>query len=169
MKTNDIVWKNKADWAKNFVIAMYDSIGGKFFTGTTDDGITINKTVIPLDVQAWAILSLKDEYQNYIPALNYADSNIKVGSGYSFSNFDLSTAWMEGTAQMAAIYAFLDSTNKYNDIMNFIESNIDPSGAIYATQSGTLQTGFDWIYYHRKHVGATAWYVMAKKKVNPFW
>ncbi|MBK6504541.1 MAG: hypothetical protein IPG02_02470 [Ignavibacteria bacterium] len=106
LKTNDIVWKDRADHAKTFVIAMYDSVGGRFFTGTTDDGITINKTVIPLDVQAWAILSLKDEYQNYLPALNYADSNIKVGSGYAFSNFDLSTAWMEGTSQMAAVYAF---------------------------------------------------------------
>lgn len=169
LKTNDIVWKNRADYAKNFVIAMYDPAGGKFYTGTTDDGVTINQTVIPLDVQAWAILSLKDEYQNYLRALNYADSNIKVGSGYSFSNFDLSTAWMEGTAQMAAVYAVLDSSNKHNEIINFIESNKDPSGAIYATQSGTLQTGFDWIYYHRKHVGATAWYVLAKKKVNPLW
>jgi hypothetical protein len=169
LKTNDIVWKDRADYAKTFVIAMYDSVGCRFFTGTTDDGITINKTVIPLDVQAWAILSLKDDYQNYLRALNYANNNIKVGSGYSFSNFDVSTAWMEGTAQMAATYAFLDSTNKYNEIINFIESNKDPSGAIYATQSGTLQTGFDWIYYHKKHVGAAAWYVLAKKKVNPFW
>ncbi|MBL8006414.1 MAG: hypothetical protein JNJ56_02700 [Ignavibacteria bacterium] len=169
LNTNDINWKYRADHAKNFVISMYDTVGGKFFTGTANDGITINKTVIPLDIQAWAVLSLKDEYQNFLRALNFADSNIKVGSGYSFSNFDLSTAWMEGTAQMAAAYAFLDSSNKYNDIMNFIESSKDPSGAIYATQSGTLQTGFDWIYYHRKHVGATAWYVLAKNKLNPFW
>jgi len=39
-----------------FVEAMWDAEEGKFWTGTAADGLTINKTVIPLDVQAWAVL-----------------------------------------------------------------------------------------------------------------
>lgn len=166
--TGDNKWNQRALHAKNFVHAMYDSAGGKFYTGTTNDGITINTSVIPLDIQPWAIMSLRDT--TYLPALEYAENNTKVGvHGYAFSNFDLSTAWMEGTAQMAAVYAMLNQNEKANSILGFIKSLQHQEGALYATQSGTLQTGFDWVYYHRKHVGATAWYVLAEKNVNPFW
>jgi hypothetical protein len=148
---------------------MYDTTGGKFLTGTTEDGVTVNNSVIPVDIQAWAILALKDDYQNFLPALVYADNNIKVGGGYAFSQSDLSAAWLEGTAQMAAAYYFLGEDAKAQEIIGFIESNQDSSGGIYATSSGELGTGFNWTYFHRRHVGATAWYVLAKNRVNPFW
>jgi hypothetical protein len=43
------------------------------------------------------------------------------------------------------------------------------SGAIPAASKDGLDTGLGWVYYRRGHVGATAWYLSAKLKINPFW
>ena len=49
------------------------------------------------------------------------------------------------------------------------------TGGVWSADKDGLRTGFDvffgvpWIYYHRLHVGATAWLVLAEQGVNPFW
>jgi len=39
---------------------------------------------------------------------------------------------------------------------------------IVAASHDSLQTGFGFSYYAALHVGATAWYCIAKQKGNPF-
>ncbi len=56
--TGQAAWGERALYAKNFVEAMWDTSSGHFWTGTTEDGITINMANIPADVQAWGLLAL---------------------------------------------------------------------------------------------------------------
>ena len=75
------------------------------------DGVTIDMDVIPLDVQAWAILVFKDEAQSYIRAIRYAEENHAVGDGFDF-NTDRDGIWYEGTAQMAVAYQVVGEKEK---------------------------------------------------------
>jgi len=56
--TGEQKYADAAAWAKGFVLSMYDKDRGVFYTGTTDDGVTVNKDVLPLDCNTWAILAL---------------------------------------------------------------------------------------------------------------
>lgn len=48
--TKNSTWRERALHAETFVVAMWDEGEGHFWTGTTNDGITINKGVRSLDV-----------------------------------------------------------------------------------------------------------------------
>ena len=161
-------WEERALHAKRFVLAMWDEKEGKFWTGTEEDGVTINKAVVPLDVQAWAILVFKEEAQNYIRALRYAEEHHAVGGGFDFDT-DKDGIWYEGTAQMSVAYNIVGERNKAGGLVDLIEKAQLPSGAIPAASKDGLTTGFDWRYFHRGHLGATAWYLFAKLGVNPYW
>ena len=49
-----------------------------------------------------------------------------------------------------------------------IGPNANGKGIIAASYDG-LSTGFDWEYFARLHVGATAWYLFAERRYNPYW
>ncbi len=167
-------WRNRADHAKFFVLGMWDTQQQVFWTGTTGDGATVNKTVIPVDIQAWAVLALGEEGKGYRGALGYAESHLSVGMGFDF-NQDRDGVWYEGTAQMAAAYAFDGQTENWQSRIQFLQAARDESGGIVAASKDGLTTGFyladgrPWLYYHRLHVGATAWLALAEGRVNPFW
>jgi len=178
--TGDERWKQDAENAKGFVLSMCDEDEGKFFTGTAADGATINKDVIPLDCQAWTVLSLKYVLtgDQKTRALRYAEENMRVGDGYSFAyskEKDLpGGVWFEGTGQMALACKENGMPDRSEQIDGFLEKS-SQNGALYATDKPKLYTGFEtalgdpWYYYHRKHIGATAWKVMAEEGMNPFW
>ena len=172
--TGNEVWRDRADHAKRFVLAMWDQVDGKFWTGTKGDGATINKDVIPVDVQAWAILALRDEGKPYWKALDYADAHHKVGSGYDF-NEDRDGIWHEGTAQMAAAYLCTGREEEWKTLISTLEAARFVSGGLPAASKDGLTTGFylwdkvPWLYFQRAHVGATAWLILAKQGLNPFW
>lgn len=172
--TKDEKWRKRAEHAKKFVLAMWDSAEGKFWTGTVEDGVKINKEVIPLDVQAWALLSLREESKPYWKALKFAESHHRVGKGFDF-NQDRDGIWFEGTAQMALAYHFTGQKEKWQTLVSFLKSAQLPSGGLPAANKDGLTTGFylhdgkPWLYFRRAHVGATAWLILAEKGVNPFW
>jgi hypothetical protein len=176
--TNDEVWLKRANHAKQFVAAMWDETEGKFWTGTDGHGAK-NKAVIPVDVQAWALLALRGEEKKYERALNYAEHNLSVGDGFDF-NQDRDGIWYEGTAHMAVAYLHAGRTADSKKRLRVIKDSQLPSGALPAASKDGLTTGFDlekvdgeeakpWLYYKRPHVGATAWLVFAETGVNPFW
>ncbi len=69
-------WSERALHALNSIKAMWNNNDGFFWTGTRDDGVTINKDFIPLDVQAWSYLSL---YQpRYTHALDWAVKHLST-------------------------------------------------------------------------------------------
>jgi hypothetical protein len=167
-------WRDRADYARTFFLSMWDSQRQVFWTGTAADGVAINKTVIPLDIQAWALLALGDDGEAYRGALAYAEDHLSVGLGFDF-NEDQDGVWYEGTAQMAAAYAFVGRAEDWRARVEFLETARSESGGIVAASKDGLTTGFyladgqRWLYHRRVHVGATAWLVLAETQANPFW
>ncbi|MBV8886395.1 MAG: hypothetical protein JO235_20705 [Chroococcidiopsidaceae cyanobacterium CP_BM_RX_35] len=172
--TGDRVWQERANYAKQFVQSMWDQTEGKFWTGTQADGETAYKNVVPLDVQAWAVLAFREEGKPYQQALKYAEKHHKVDQGFTF-NHDGDGIWYEGTAQMAVAYQRTGQSQKSKTLISTLKAGQDKSGGLYTTNQAELRTGFimpdgnPWNYYRRIHVGATAWMVLAEKGVNPFW
>ena len=177
-------WAQAAKQAKAFVISMWNSdttTGGYFLTGTVEDGITVNAGVIPVDIQAWAIQALGADAQPYLAALNYVEIHHKTTLGYGFKQVGDTLCgdhtWFEGTSQVAEAYLLAGNRDKWQSILDNEHSAQLPSGAMPATDgddSTCVNTGFvldngqPWEYFHRAHVGATAWLSLAENSVNPF-
>ena len=172
--TGNSAWQERATSAKKLVLAMWDDVEGKFWTGTKLDGVTVNQETIPLDVQAWAPLALREEGKPYWRSLSYAETQHRVGNGFDF-NQDRDRIWYEGTAQMAVAYQHTGQFDKSKPLISMLLAAQDASGGIPAGNRDGLTTGFSlptgepWFYFRRVHVGATAWTVLAQKGVNPFW
>jgi hypothetical protein len=161
--------------AKNFVLSMYDAEKSCFYTGTTNDGVTVNKEVIPLDCQTWAILALGDEFKNSAETLRFVEESMAVGSGYDFNGYDKDGVWFEGTAQTALAYLFTGDAEKYREILDYLNGNRRKDGSIAAADRDFVSTGFlvsgtdiPWNYGARGHVGASAWLAFAQMGKNPF-
>lgn len=165
--TRDPQWLERAAHAKRFVLAMWDAAGGKFWTGTLEDGETVNRAVIPLDIQAWAVLALGEEGHRYAGSLAYAEKHHRVGGGFDF-NEDRDGVWCEGTAQMAVAYRHTGQLAKWRAAVEFLRAAQHASGGLPAADRDGLTTGFGFSYYRRLHVGATAWLALAELGVNPF-
>jgi hypothetical protein len=172
--TQNRVWQERANSAKAFVVSMWDEVEGKFWTGTQLDGVAINRENVPLDVQAWAPLALREDGKPYWRALSYSEQQHRVGDGFDF-NQDRDRIWYEGTAQMAVAYQHTGQLDKSKTLLSMLVAAQDATGGIPAVNRDGLTTGFallngePWLYFHRLHVGATAWLVLAQKGVNPFW
>ncbi|MEN6425145.1 MAG: hypothetical protein ABFE13_07270 [Phycisphaerales bacterium] len=171
--TGEIAWQERAQHARQFVEAMWDEAQQHFWTGTTEDGITLNKDHVPVDIQAWAVTVL-GQYQS---ALGWCEQNCHVEvdgfTGFDFDD-DKDGVWFEGTAQMALAYRIGDQADKSNDLLGQLREaqasgpNANGKGIIAASHDG-VTTGFGWEYFSRLHVGATAWYAFAEMGYNPFW
>jgi uncharacterized protein (TIGR03437 family) len=171
-------WAIGAQQAKHFVLAMWDPQEQKFWTGTTEDGITISKDVIPLDIQAWALAALGTESQPFQGSLAYVEAHHKTALGYGFKqnggNVCGDRTWFEGTAQVADAYWLVGNAAKWQSILSGIHSAQISDGAVPATDGDCLNTGFTlndgspWEYYPRAHVGATGWLSLAETGFNPY-
>jgi hypothetical protein len=163
---------------------MWDKTEGKFWTGTKGERPLlvndINTEVIPVDVQAWALMALGSGGRGFAPALDYVATKLgaESGGGFSFSNADRSGTWYEGTGQMAVAYRLTDPVTdsrkaESQRLVRAILAAATPSGTIVAANK-ELFTGFyvmkdvKWMYYRRGHTGATAWAVFAERGINPF-
>jgi hypothetical protein len=174
--TGNEAWQERAEHAKGFLVSMWDEDEGKFWTGTASDGVTINRAVVPLDIQAWAVLALepRGKEKKYRRALDYAETHHRVGDGFDF-NEDGDGIWYEGTAHMAAAYDAIHKKKPWEALASWLESAQGDAGGLPAADRDGLTTGFDlpsgdpWLYFDRAHVGATAWLVLTERGVNPFW
>lgn len=72
--TGDRSWTARAQSAKTFVASMWNSAGGFFWTGTGNDGVTINTSNIPEDVQTWSYLAFLD--RTYASSLEWVTTNL---------------------------------------------------------------------------------------------
>jgi hypothetical protein len=165
--TGNAAWSERAARAKKFVMAMWDAAEGKFWTGTDADGVTINKAVLPLDIQAWGFLALGSAKPDLEAALDYADDHLRAGDGFDY-NDDLDGVWYEGSAQMALAFRRDGRVADADDLLTFLQSAQGDDGALPAADIDGLTTGFGWEYFHRNHVGATAWLALAQRNYNPF-
>jgi hypothetical protein len=178
--TGDGNWNSDAAHALRFVRTMWGAKLGRFWIGTLDDGVTINKMcAVPEDVQTWSYLSTG--IARYHGSIDWALKHLSATSGdfagLSFEVMDRSGVWFEGTAHAAAA---LEARNLDNDarkaaeLINDIETgqadapNADGMG-IDAASKDHLQTGDGGgDYYASLHIGATGWYCLAAQSANPF-
>jgi hypothetical protein len=169
--TDNAVWRERALRAKEFAAAMWNNSGGHFWTGTMNDGNSINYGNIPVDIQAWGVLGL----HSYSRSLAWASNNCYVEAdgfkGFDYNN-DRDGIWFEGTAQMAGAFRIV-GTNALSDLYLSELRNAQASAAngngkgIVAASHDGVSTGFDTSYDSRLHIGATAWYILAETGYNP--
>ena len=177
--------------ARRFVLSMYDP-RGCFYTGTTNDGITINAANLPLDTNTWGILALWGDTEvahlwDAEKVLDFINSNFKNEDGLGLSySFNYKGSWMEGTAQHALVLCLLGKTDEYNKLMEWLNNQANDDGSMNAADRDNLRTGFDiliassdddavdgmksvpWVYNNRGALGATCWLAFAQQRTNPY-
>lgn len=167
-------WHERALHARGFALAMWDDSDGKFWTGTTEDGLSVFTDVIPIDCQTWSILALQHLDPSVLRALDFVETRLRVRHGFDF-NEDCDGVWLEGTAQMASALYQAGRREKADELVRWLQVVRMPSGGIAATDRDRVTTGFNlsdgnpWLYFRRPHIGATSWLLLAERRVNPFW
>jgi uncharacterized repeat protein (TIGR01451 family) len=174
--TGEQTWHERAEHARNFVNTMWNDTEGLYWTGTRIDGMTVNTQTVPLDAQTLSLLTLGPNERTQ-RAIDYAEAHHRATygdyEGFDF-NDDRDMPWFEGTGQMVVAYWMLGDTAQAQFYLNELRkaqetaSNGDGKGIVAAPADG-LTTGFDWEYFNRLHVGATAWFIFAELGYNPYW
>lgn len=177
--TGDTSWTAHAQHALTFVRAMWNAQPAFFYIGTGNDGVTINKgDPTPEDVQTWSYLSTG--LARYQSSVDWAVVNLSATSGdfqgLSFAVSDRSGVWFEGTAHAAAALEARNLTGDAQIAAQFLTDieigqaqapNANGKGIDAASKDG-LNTGEGDQYFASLHIGATAWYCLAKQSANPF-
>jgi hypothetical protein len=177
-ETGAKVWSARAAWARRFIAAMWDGQQGDFDVGTTADGVTLNKAVLPEDINSWSFLALRDPA--YAASVTWIVRNLTVTaggfSGVSYCRADRSGVWFEGTAHLADALEVRGGPGddalaaRYLADVYYAQAhglNGDGLGIIAASRDG-LGDCSGGSYYASLHTGTTAWYILAAKKVDPF-
>ena len=186
--TGDPSWQERAGHARGFVESMWN---GKnyFWTGTEaePDPQTPNKTVVPGDAQTWAVLALAGDapgFADWPGLLGWVELHCSISKeNYTGIDFDCDPdgsnsgepdcIWWEGTAHLALASRSLGMLDKWETYIESLHkaqaTGLNSNGkGIPAANCDGLTTGFDWEYFARLHVGATAWFLLAELAYNPF-
>ena len=175
--TGDASWGTAAAAAHGFVQSMWDPSSGSFFVGTTTDGVTVNTSEQPEDVNSWSYLALADPA--YASSVDWDVNNLAVSSGgssgVSFCLGDKSGVWFEGTAHLADALEVRNRSgdaSMANQLLADIQTaqasapNNDGLGIVAASKDMLSDCDGDF-YYASLHTGATSWYVLAVQGVDP--
>lgn len=170
--------------AENFVRSMWNEKSQCFWTGTGSDGVTINSSTIPLDIQPWYIQAFQDISSKYKSGIDWALANCFL-ENYQSPNYeqplngldfndDRDGIWFEGTAQVALALKMLgryDLAESLLATIRYTQKNGPNNNGlgIVAADHDHLSTGFNWEYHNRLHIGATCWYIFAQLGVNPYY
>ena len=181
-------WSEAAAHARAFVESMWDDGAHHFWTGRKPNG-DLNPDFIPVDCQAWAVLALRDPA--YSPALDWTvgDCSVQLPEfglrGFAFRDLSglppdhLSRGiWPEGTAQMVCAFR---QTQRTADAARYLETLREIQRQLLPQQNGMVAAADEVLeafppdedgkheYYHRQHVGATCWFILAETGWNPYW
>ncbi|MFI7536689.1 SGNH/GDSL hydrolase family protein [Streptosporangium sp. NPDC049376] len=176
--TGNKMWTLYSEKAFSFVRRMQDA-DGRLWTGTTDDGQTLNTSFVPGDIQVWSYLATLDP--RYARSMDWAAKNLTAThgpfTGLSFSNVDTSKVWFEGTAHLIAAYHQRNAPDdEYRagllqaTLLTAQQSapNADGQAIVAASGDGLGVDGGGDFYYASRHTGATAWFLLAALHGNPF-
>jgi hypothetical protein len=177
-ESGNATWSTDAQWARRFVTSMWNADTGSFFVGTTTNGVTPNDTEQPEDVNSWSYLALQDPA--YQSSLDWDVDNLSVSangfSGVSFCLGDKSGVWFEGTAHLADALELRQAPGDATQAQQYLSDiqqaqtsapNSDGLGIVAASKDGLSDCDGD-SYDASLHTGATAWYILASQRVNPF-
>jgi hypothetical protein len=173
-------WEAQEQQALQFVQAMWQQEKEYFQVGTQPGSQCVNTSVKALDVQTWAMLALGD--RTYINALPWAIKNCKarnISNAFDFNcQADGDGGWWEGTAQLAlalSLYGYEKIAESIHQQLREVQiRDSNAAGAIPAASKDGLTTGIEkkwgkWVYNNEAHIGATAWYIFAALKKNPYY
>lgn len=173
--TGEEKYKSAADSALRFIKSMYNSEKGCFFTGTLDDGVTVNTSVLPLDAQVWNAMALKEEFEPYTAALDTVRSMKTPEGAYPFCKENKNGGfWCEGSAFTALMYKERGEYSEYSDTMDALcavqlENGLFPAATVDNLSTGIiLSNGDPWEYNQDPHIAPTAWFVMAVNGFDPY-
>ena len=179
--TGDVTWLARALHAKRFLQTLWNETDSHFWTGTTNDGETINPSPIPEDTQSWTYLTL-GEAERYGMSLNWTLDQLLVTpcpnltdestSGVQFSNLGTG-CWFEGSAHTILALQMLGDRTHADQLLSTLRqvqtSQGKDSGGVVAASPGGAVTGYGFAYPNTPHIGATAWYLFVERGYNPFW
>lgn len=177
------MWRSRALHAKRFVISMWDACGGsRFATGTTLDGVTPNCDLNPEDVNTWGLMVL-GEPTVFAPGVDWVEVRCEatepclggaVAAGIDF-NDDRDGIWWEGTAHTVIADRVLGRDAQADTLLQSLRGaqvsapRANGRGIVAACRDG-VTTGIEgFLLFNRLHVGATAWYLLAELRHNPYW
>lgn len=176
-------WREWALHAKSFVRAMWGACGADHSAaGTTDDGVTPNGTFAPEDVNTWGLMAL-GETTTYGAGIDWVLTNcgvnnqpcpVRLFSGIDF-NSDKDGIWWEGTAHTVIAERIKgDDADADMLLANLVAaqrwaSNGNGRGIVASCRDGVTTGMANSLLYDRLHTAATAWYVLAELKCNPYW
>jgi len=180
-------WLAPAASAKQFIEEqVWNEKDGHFWFGTLADQTT-DRTHLLVQPQALAVMAFGN-VEVFGRSLVWVDGKLKVTSD-GFSGFDAGLnaddgeqpdgVWFEGTAQMAAAYEIAGNAGAPDDSAFFImqlenaqSSSLfdgDGKGIVAASHDGVTSGLPDLAYAASRHIGTTAWYLLAKRRINPLW
>lgn len=179
-------WTDQMISARSFVGKMRADSANEspYWTGTSAGaGMEINKSVVPLDVQTWSVLSTREPGHS-TGALDWALTNCSAGGirdAFDFNCHDGDGAWWEGTAQVATALRWLKRGEESAPMLARLRAaqlkDTPAAGALPAASRCGLTTGFSrivngktvpWVYTNWPHIGATAWFIFAALGANPY-
>jgi hypothetical protein len=164
------------DPSRKFLDAMFDRKLGMFRLGTNPEGGTQPPDRVALDALIWPLVGVADAPADWNRSLSYSDAHLAVPGGFDF-NQDRDGLWTEGTMQAALVEGLKGDSSRQAALLDVSKRLTAPSGYLYATGVGRITTGIpigpdsksdDFFYFHRPHLGATAWAVLAEQSFNPF-
>lgn len=175
-------WESAADSATQFVRWAFEQGKGKWLiTGTKVTGKKVEPNFFPkpLDPQTWSVLAYAEQCKDFEPALNWALKNCRIKEkkawGYGFSTVS-KDIWPEGTGQVAISLLALGRKKEATSVIKQLDkiqilksAGAGSHGSLPAAYPVIVKTGFGWDYYNVPHIGATAWFLLAKYESNPFY
>jgi hypothetical protein len=163
-----------AEQARTYVAAHFLVDSGYFLIGSKSDGSDADPHQIVLDVQVWPTLGVPQAPADWRRAIAYAETHLRRGDGMTFAGIG-PNRWTEGTAQAALALRAIGDKSRADALLASLPAEAAPSGLLYATSDGVVPTGLEveagggaFQYFHRPHLGATAWAVLAALGWNPF-
>jgi hypothetical protein len=164
--TRDEAWKQRAEHALDFIQAMWSRQEGHFWTGSQADGVTINTSPVPEDVQTWSYLALRDE--RYASSLDWAVKHLTttdtaqapnstvVGdqrfTGVTFSDVSLAfppvnapgygpaldpnAVWFEGTAHLITALLYREKSDRHESALRYLKNIQKAQVALGKGQTG---------------------------------
>jgi hypothetical protein len=158
-------------------VSMWDPGQGRFYLGTTDDGVTPNDSAQVEDVNSWSYLALRDPA--YAASVGWDVANLGVASagyrGVSYCTGDRTGVWFEGTAHVADALRLLDqpgdSARAAAYLAAIAHAQAGGPGAdglgVMAASRDTLSDCQGGYLYASLHTGTTAWYILAAGGIDP--
>lgn len=163
-----------AESALTFIRSMYNENDGWFYTGTKEDGVSINNDVVVLDTQVWSAMAMGDLYEPYASALDLVDS-MKTDGAYPFCQENKNGGfWCEGSAFTALMFDERGEHGKFIETMDTLcgvqlDNGLFPAATVDNLSTGIyLSDGSPWEYGTNPHITPTAWFIMAVNGFDPY-